>query len=54
MRHWEPHAVYNDGDMPRIHFIVDRAVHPPDAPLEGPLVITEMIPEIETLLLLSD
>jgi len=49
VRHWEPHAVYNNSDLSRIHFIVDRAVHPPDAPLEGPLVITEMIPEIAAL-----
>ncbi len=50
VRHWESHAVYNDGDMSRIHFIVDRAIRPPDAPLKGPLVITEMIPEIIALL----
>lgn len=50
VRHWEPHAVYNDSDKVRIHLLVDRKAEPFDAPKSSQLIITDMIPEVEALL----
>ncbi|PVB26335.1 aspartyl beta-hydroxylase, partial [Mycobacteroides abscessus] len=25
--HWEPHAVVNRADIPRIHLVIDRDIH---------------------------
>lgn len=33
VEHWKPHAVWNDGDQPRIHIVIDRDIpagHPPE------------------------
>ena len=49
VRHWLPHAVFNDGPGVRTHLIVDRAVVPLNAPAYMPLELTEMIPEVAKL-----
>ena len=50
VHHWLPHAVYNPTDKPRIHLMVDRDIIPPEAPTEGRLIYTDMIPEVEALI----
>lgn len=47
MRHHEPHAVWNDTDRRRVHLIVET-----DIRLRGnsPLVLCDMLPEIQTLI----
>ena len=49
VKHWENHAVWNDTDVVRVHLIVDRAEEPGERPVYSPLVVCEMIPEIEAL-----
>ena len=45
MRHWEPHAVWNDDNTPRIHLIVeyDNPIDHPDADL----TLYPMLPEMD-------
>lgn len=50
VRHWLPHAVWNDTDRERVHLIVDRAERPADAPVDGPLEFTPMIPEVQAMI----
>jgi hypothetical protein len=48
IRHWEPHAVWNDTDRPRVHLLVeyDNSI---DLPHSG-LVFCDMLPEVQAML----
>jgi hypothetical protein len=50
VRHWLPHAVWNDEDIPRVHIMVDRneLAYPGTKELE---LFHGMVPEIETLMM---
>ena len=51
VKHWLPHAVFNDSDRPRVHLIVDRDAPPPFVlPEDRGLVLTDMIPEVQALI----
>lgn len=49
VKHWLPHAVYNNSDKPRVHLIVDRDIELTPRPATG-LVLTKMIPEVQALI----
>lgn len=51
VRHWLPHAVWNPTNKTRIHIMAERQVVPAEAPESSPLILTEMIPEIEQMIL---
>jgi hypothetical protein len=48
VKHWLPHAVFNQQNKPRVHLMVDRDVQI-QKPSSG-LVLTDMIPEIQALI----
>ncbi len=51
VEHWKPHAVWNPTAHDRIHLVVDLEHAPTDAPPNSPLILFDLLPEIEEMLL---